>query len=137
MCGSNFGILNWDSPTRLSGTANPSSPHVSLASLITFTNWQTKTNLGSDHIPITISLKMNATINPIQHRSSINMKKANWNRYCRKIEDKMRKTRLSTNCQKKEKIYCVPSFIKHHHTTFPLDDTDSTHHRFQQRYWKR
>ena len=38
--GSNFGILNWDSPTRLSGNANPSSPDVSLesASLITSTN---------------------------------------------------------------------------------------------------
>ena len=30
--GSTFGILNWDSPTRLSGNANPSSPDVSLAS---------------------------------------------------------------------------------------------------------
>ena len=26
--GSNFGILNWDSPTRLPGNANPSSPDV-------------------------------------------------------------------------------------------------------------
>ena len=42
MSGSNFGILNWDSPTRLLGNANPSSPDVSLApaSLITSTNWQ-------------------------------------------------------------------------------------------------
>ena len=30
--GFNFGILNWDSPTRLPGIANPSSPDVSLAS---------------------------------------------------------------------------------------------------------
>ena len=65
--GSNFGILNWDSPTRLPGNANPSSPDVSLASasLITSTNWQTKTNLGSDHLPILISLQMDHTINPI------------------------------------------------------------------------
>ena len=44
---SNFGILNWDSPTRLPGNANPSSPDVSLTSsyLITSTTWQTKTNL--------------------------------------------------------------------------------------------
>ena len=43
--GSNFGILNWDSPTRLPGNVNPCSPDVSLAStsLITSTNWQTKT----------------------------------------------------------------------------------------------
>ena len=62
--GSNFCILNWDSPTRLPGNDNPSSPDVSLASasLITSTNWQTKTNLetilraiilkaASHHIP--------------------------------------------------------------------------------------
>ena len=63
---SNFGILNRDSPTRLPGNANPSSPDVSLASasLITSTNWQTKTNLGSDHLPILISLKMDHTIKP-------------------------------------------------------------------------
>ena len=54
--GSNFGILNWDSPIRLLGTANPSSPGVSLASasLMTSTNWQTKTNLGSDHLPFSL-----------------------------------------------------------------------------------
>ena len=47
---SNFGILNWDSPTRLTGNGIPRSPGVSLASssLSTYTNWQTKTNLGSD-----------------------------------------------------------------------------------------
>ena len=57
---SNFGILNWHYPTRLSSNANPSSPDVSSAStsLITSTNWQTKSNLGSDHLPILISLRM-------------------------------------------------------------------------------
>ena len=61
--GSNFGIINWDSPTRLPGNANPSSPDVSLssASLITSTNWQMKTNLGSDHLPILISLRKSLT----------------------------------------------------------------------------
>ena len=59
--GFNFGILNWDSPIRLLGNANPSSPDVSLASasLITSTNYQqTKMNLGSDHLQIFISLQM-------------------------------------------------------------------------------
>ena len=75
--GSNFGIVNWDTPTRLPGNVNPSSPDVSLASasLITSTNWQTKTNLGSDHLPILISLQMDVTITPIQHRTSINLKR--------------------------------------------------------------
>ena len=104
--GSNIGILNWDSPTRLPGNANPSSPDVSLASasLITSTNWQTKTNLGSDHLPILISLQMDVTITPIQHRTSINLKKANWDRYSREIEDRLSKRRLPTDCQKGEKI---------------------------------
>ena len=104
--GSNFGILNWDSPTRLPGNANPSSPDVSLASasLITSTNWQTKTKLGSDHLPILISLQMEHTINPIPHRTSFNLKKANWDRYNREIEDKLSKRRLPSNCQKGEKI---------------------------------
>ena len=93
--GSNFGILNRDLPTRLPGNANQSSPDVSLASasLITSTNWQTKTNIGSDHLPILISWQMDLTINPIPHRTSFNLKKANWDRY-----------RKETNCQKGEKI---------------------------------
>ena len=49
---------------------------LALSSLITSTNWQTKTNLGSAHLQIIISLKMDVTINPIQHRSSINLKRA-------------------------------------------------------------
>ena len=104
--GSNFGILNCDSPTRLAGSANPSSPDVSLASasLIISINWQTKTNLGSDHLPILISLQMDVTIKPIQHRPSINMKKANWDRYRREIGDKLSKIRIPPNCQNGEKI---------------------------------
>ena len=104
--GSNFGILNWDSPTRLPGNANPSSPDISLssASLITSTNWQTKTNLGSDHLPILISLQMYVTITPIQHRTSINLKRENWGRYSREIEDRLSKRQLPTDCQKGEQI---------------------------------
>ena len=39
--GSNFGTLNWDSPTRLPGNHNPGSPDDSLssASLMTYTKW--------------------------------------------------------------------------------------------------
>ena len=104
--GSNFGILNWDSPTRLPGNANPSSPDVSLASasLITSTDWQTKTNLDYDHLPILISLQMDHTINPIPHRTSFNLKKANWGRYSKEIEDQLSKRWLPSNCQKGEKI---------------------------------
>ena len=115
--GSNFGILNWDSPTRLPGNSNPSSPDVSFASssLITSTNWQTKTNLGSDHLPILISLQMDVTVNPIQHRSSINLKNANWNRYSRErqAEQKTASDQLPKNILRaiilKAALHHIPS----------------------------
>ena len=132
-------VLNWGDNSRLlPGNANPNSPDVSLASasFITSTNWQTKTNLVSDHLPILISLQMDVTITPIQHRTSINLKKANWDQYSREIGDKLRKRLPPTACQKENKS-CVPLFSKQHHTTYPLDVTESTQSRFQQRYWKR
>ena len=78
--GSNFGILNWDSPTRLPDNANPSSPDVSLASADVRHYQPDKTSF--------------------QHQPN----KANWDRYSREIEDKMSKRRLLTNSQKVEKI---------------------------------
>ena len=124
--GTNFWILNWDSPTRLPGNANPSPPDVSLApaSLITSTKSQTKTNLGSNHLPSLISLQMDLTIKPRLHRTSFNIKKAiACDRYRKEIEDKLSKRRLPTNCQKEENIY-------------PLDNTVLIQIRFQWKYWK-
>ena len=134
---SSFGILNWDSPTRLPGNANSISPDVSLAlaSLYTSTNWQTKTNLSLDHLPILISLQKSVTINQIQHGSSINLKGANLD-----TVGMLKTGRAKDGFQptaKKEKRSCVPSFLKQHHTTYPLDDTNSTQSRLQQRYWIR
>ena len=64
----------------------------------------TITAMLGDHLPILISLQMDHTINPIPHRISFNLKKANWDRYSREIEDKLSKRRLPSNCQKGEKI---------------------------------
>ena len=50
---------------------------------------------------------MDITITPIQHRTSINLKKANWDRYSREIEDKPSKRQLPTDCQKGESILCA------------------------------
>ena len=47
---------------------------------------------------------MDVTITPIQHRTIINLKKANWDRYSREIEDKLSKRLLPIDCQKGEKI---------------------------------
>ena len=104
--GTNFGILNWDTPTRLPGNATPSSPDVSLASasLITSSNWQTKTTMGSDHLPILISLQMAPSSTPSLHRNYVNLKKANWERYSKDIEETLSTEPDPTDCQQGEKI---------------------------------
>ena len=104
--GSDFGILNWDSPTRLPSNAASSSPDVSLASssLITSSDWQTKTTLGSDHLPILISLQMMPSSSPSLHRSYVNLKKADWPRYTQEIEDNLSKELPPIDCQRGERI---------------------------------
>ena len=84
---SSFAVLNTDSPTRLPGSANPSSPDVSLAStsLITSSEWQTHTTMSSDHLPILIGLQTTATSSPARHRTYINLKKDDWTGYRQEI----------------------------------------------------
>ena len=105
ICNSDFGILNWDTPTRLPSNATPSSPDVSLASssLITSTNWNTITTLGSDHLPILIRLQTTVSVTPASHRTYVNLKKANWARFTQEIEDKLSNRPLPSDCQKDEK----------------------------------
>ena len=131
-------ISFFEAPTRLPSNANQFSPDASLASasLITYTNWQTKTNLCSTHLPILISLRMDPTIIPIPHRTSFNLKNSNWNRYCKEIEDKLSKRRLPTNCQKGQKILRT-IILKAASTIYHLVDTVSIQSQAQQRYWKR
>ena len=104
---SNFGILNWDTPTRLPSNATPSSPDVSLASasLIASTNWQTLTTMGSDHLPILIRLQTTVQVSPAKRRTYVNLKRANWERYEQEIEDKLDSYPQPENCQKDEKIF--------------------------------
>ena len=86
--GSDYGILNWDSPTRVPPNAEPSSPDVLLASasLITSCSWQTLSTLSSDHLPILIRLQMKTPSNPGLCRTYVNLKKANWDRYRQEVE---------------------------------------------------
>ena len=100
-------LLNTDSPTRLPGSANPSSPDVSLAStsLITSSEWQTHTTMSSDHLPILIGLQTTATSSPARHRTYINLKKADWTGYRQEIERKLSSRHLPTDCQKDEKLF--------------------------------
>ena len=104
---SSFAVLNTDSPTRLPGNADPSSPDVSLASasLITSSEWQTHTTMSSDHLPILIGLQTTATSSPARHRTYINLKKADWTGYMQEIERKLSSRHLPTDCQKDEKLF--------------------------------
>ena len=98
--GSDYGILNWDSPTRVPPNVEPSSPDLSLAStsLITSCSWQTLSTLSSDY------------------RTYVNMKKANWDIYIHGVEADLSKRSLPTDCQRDEKIFrtVLPKTASHH-----------------------
>ena len=105
--GSDYGILNWDSPTRVLPNAEPSLPDVSLVStsLTTSCSWQTLSMLSSDHLPILIRLHMKTTTTPDLRRTYVNLKKDNWNRYRQEVDAAMNKRSLPTDCQRDEKIF--------------------------------
>ena len=102
--GSDYGILNRDSPTIVPPNAEPGSPDVSLtsASIITLCSWQTLLTLSSDHLPILIRLQMKTPSNPGLRRTYVNIKNANWDRYRQEIEAALSKRYLPTYCQRDE-----------------------------------
>ena len=85
----------------------PSSPDVSLSSLITMSEWKTQTTMSSDHLPILIGLQTTASSSPARHRTYINLKKADWTGYKQEIECKPSSHHLPTDCQKDEKLFQV------------------------------
>ena len=105
--GSDYGILNWDSPTRVPPNAEPSSPDVSLAStfLVTSCSWQSLLTLSSDHLPILIRLQMKTPSYPGLRRTYVNPKKASGDRYRQEVEAALSKRSLPTDCQRDEKIF--------------------------------
>ena len=107
MHGSDYGILNWDSSTRVPPNAKPSSPDVLLAStsLITSCSWQTLAMFSSHHLPILIKLQMKTTTTPVLRRTYVNLKKANWDRYRQEVEAALSKRSLPTDYQRNEKIF--------------------------------
>ena len=115
--GSDYGILNWDSPTRVPPNSEPSSPDVSLASasLITSCSWQTLLTLISDHLPILIRLQMKTPSNPGLRRTYANLKKANWDRYRQVVEAPLSNRSLPTDCQRDEIFRTVLLKAASHH----------------------
>ena len=104
--GSDYGIFNWDSHTRVPPNAEPSSPDVSLAStsLITSYSWQTLSTLSSANLPILFILQMKTTTTPDLRRTYVNLKKDNWVGYRQEVEAPLSKRSLPTTCQRDEKI---------------------------------
>ena len=131
--GADYGILNWDSHTRVPPNAEPSSPDISLASaaLITSFSWQTLLTLSSDHLPIPIKLQMKTPSNPGLRRTYINIKKANWDRYRQEVEAALSK-RLLQQTAKEMIRSSVQFYTNQHHTSSILDVTDSMRNLYQQ-----
>ena len=77
---SNFGVLNEDLPTRIPTNGQPTSPDISLAStsLLPHIEWETKTALSSDHLPIIITVNTNIQTTKSDFRKYVNFKKADF-----------------------------------------------------------
>ena len=79
--GSNtHGILNEDSPTRITATCS-TSPDLSIASssILTSCDWRTNVSLSSDHLPIHIKISTEVSrLIPATQQTFINFKKADW-----------------------------------------------------------
>ena len=136
--GSDYGILNWDSPTRVPPHAEPSSPDVSLASasLITSCSRQTLLTLSSDHLPILNRLYIKTPSNPGLRLTYVNLKKANCDIYRQDLEAAMSKRSLFQQTAKEMRRSSVQFYSKQRHTTPLLDDKYSTRNLYQQRYWE-
>ena len=104
--GSNFGILNWNSPTRLPGNNKTKFPWCLISISLSYHFYK----LADED-----EYRLRLSTNPIQLvcrwtslSARYNIVPAStwkgWDRYNREREDKLSKRRLPTNCQKVEKI---------------------------------
>ena len=85
---SNFGVLNTDSPTRLTSDAQATSLDISMASYerLTSASWRTETTLNSDHLPILIELQTSSILKKAPKRTFTNILKADWKSFEAKVE---------------------------------------------------
>ena len=105
--GSNFGVLNENAPTRIPRNGQPTSPDLSLSSisLLATAVWETYKELGSDHLPIVISLPTNETIQWSQKRTYVNFAKAKWDKFQKETEDKFSALSIPTDVYQAEKKF--------------------------------
>ena len=105
---SNLGVLNEENPTRLPTNGQPTSPDISLASISLLPHikqWEAKKNLGSDHLPIIITLASTLTPAKSIKRTYVNFKKADWEEFTSITEEKFSGLPIPTNIFKAEKKF--------------------------------
>ena len=104
---SNFGVLNENVPTRLPSNGQPTSPDISLAStsLLPYIEWETKTALSSDHLPIIIKLKTSIQSIKSDFRKFVNFKKADWQSFTNITEERFNRQPEPVNVHEAEKKF--------------------------------
>ena len=86
---------------------SPSLPYITLlrGHLIPDVTWSTLNTLGSDHLPIAISLSSHAPPSPRKVRSYTNFRQADWEGFVAENERKFAGTPLPTSCSAGEKVF--------------------------------
>ena len=106
---SNLATINEDTHTRLPPNENglPSSPDVSLASLslLPYASWESHSELGSDHLPLTITLATDITTIPSEKKTFLNFRKANWAKFYMETEEQFAKLEPPPDVYKGEKTF--------------------------------
>ena len=100
-------MANQDLSTRLPSQGHPTSPDIPLMSghLLPDVTLSTFTSLGSDHLPITVSLSSHAPPPPRKARSYTNLRKADWEGFTAESERRFVETPLPTSCSAGEKVF--------------------------------
>ena len=103
---SNHVILNEHQPTRVASSGT-SSPDVTLASpsLATSANWRTEIALGSDHVPILVSLLRSYQKIGAEKKQFVNFAKADWQGFQASTEASFDKLPLPKSAIKGEKLF--------------------------------
>src|SRR6476469_515245 len=118
---SSYSILNRNSHTRIPPNQNqqPTSPDITTISsnLLNKTQWETKTALHSDHLPILITITITENFRLQQTpKTFTNYKKAKWTGFKEEIEQALSNTPASDNVHTSNKLLTnlILTADKHH-----------------------
>src|SRR6478609_2681673 len=118
---SSHSILNRNSHTRIPPNQNqqPTSPDITTISsnLLNKIQWETKTSLYSDHLPILITITIIENFRLQQTpKTFTNYKKANWTSFKEKIEQALSNTPAPDNVHTSNKLLTnlILTANKHH-----------------------